>query len=167
GPQAVRDGAAGAAGPARVFAGGPYRAADAAAGSDAAGLVAGGGRGGGGAGVVRAGAVARLRDRRMHRAGGADRRRGRRRLAADGSRTGRASGRCGRWRTQRAARAGDLRADHAVLLAVRPEGLDLGDPGWRDDDAVLVPAGADAGAEPVAGDAADPVQQPGAVPAVA
>jgi POT family proton-dependent oligopeptide transporter len=55
-------------------------------------------------------------------------------------------------------------ACHAVLVAVRPEGLDLDRAGQHHGKTKLVPAGADAGAEPDAGDAADPVQQPGAVP---
>src|SRR5690606_841129 len=55
----------------------------------------------------------------------------------------------------------------AVLLAVRPEGLDLGAAGPADDHARLVHRLADAGAEPGAGDDPDPVQQPGAVPGAA
>jgi hypothetical protein len=37
-----------------------------------------------------------------------------------------ASGRGGRGRAFRAARAGAVRAGHAVLVALRPEGLDVG-----------------------------------------
>ena len=74
-----------------------------------------------------------------------------------------------------AAHPGDLRAGDALLVALRPEGLDLGAAGQPDGDAgarLLAGlagegAGADAGAQPAAGDAAHPLQQPGALPGAA
>jgi POT family proton-dependent oligopeptide transporter len=72
------------------------------------------------------------------------------------------AGGCG-WMSRGAAGTGGVRADHAVLLAVRSEGLDLGAAGPAHGDAGMVQRIADAGTESGAGDVADPVQQPRAV----
>src|SRR5690606_19295698 len=117
--------------------------------------------------------ILRLRDHGLPRPGRGDRRRRRRRLDAARPRPRRPP-RCRRGRRARGAADPDrVRAGDAVLVAVRPEGLDLDHPGPGDGDpargrlvAELADQGrrADAGAEPAPGDAADPVQQPGPVP---
>jgi hypothetical protein len=88
-----------------------------------------------------AGAGRAVRDavRRRHRAvlgaGGGDRLRRDGRVDAARGRAGEASGRGRRGRALRAARAGALRAGDAVLVALRPEGLDVGPAGQRHDQA--------------------------------
>src|SRR3546814_9926101 len=67
----------------------------------------------------------------------------------------RASGRSGRRRARGAADPDRVRAGHPVLVAVRPEGLDLGAAGRGHGQAGLVLRRADAGAEPDPGDAAE------------
>jgi hypothetical protein len=71
------------------------------------------------------GAVLGLRDRRLHGAGAAAGLRRHRRRHAAGARARHASRRSGRRRAQGAAHPDRVRAGHAVLVAVRPEGLDL------------------------------------------
>src|SRR5690606_23482737 len=136
---------------------------------------------GSGAGTGRAGLAARRdqrrrvgvcgrrqrRDRGAGCAGAADRLRRRRRVDAARPRPRRASGRGRRRRARGTSDPDRVRAGHPVLVAVRPEGLDLGAAGRGHGQAGLVLRRADAGAEPGAGDAAHPVQQPGAVPAAA
>ena len=92
---------------------------------------------------------------------------GTRRLAAARRRARQASGRSDRGRARGVARAGAVRARHAVLVAVRSEGIDLGVAGGRDDEAELVSIVADAGAQSGAGDVAHSVQQPRALPGAA
>ncbi|CAF1005698.1 unnamed protein product [Rotaria sp. Silwood1] len=106
-----------------------------------------------------------LRPRRLPGAGAGDGVRRHRRRAAIGARAWHASGRSGRWRARRAARAGVVRAGHTVLVAVRPEGLHVGAAGRPDEQARVVPVVHDAGAESGAGDDPHPLQQPGALPA--
>ena len=92
----------------------------------------------------------------------------RRHLAPARPRPRRAPRRGRRRRARGAARAGALRPGHAVLVAVRPEGLDLGPAGHSDEPSrQWFNRLADAGAQPAAGDAADSVQQPGALPGAA
>ncbi len=95
GPPAVRDAAADAAGPQRVLAGVAHRVADPSTRAGAARFVDRGGRRAGGAGRLQPDRLARLRDRRLPRAGGADRRRRRRCVVADGACPRPASGRGG------------------------------------------------------------------------
>ena len=101
----------------------------------------------------------RVRDRGLPGAGGDDWVRRARRLAAARSGARQASRRRDRRRARGLARAGALRARHAVLVALRPEGLDLGVAGGRDDEAELVSVVANAGAQSAARHAAHSVQQ--------
>ena len=90
---------------------------------------------GGGDRLVPAHAEVRFRHCGLQRAGGGDRFRRPRRVAATRSGARPTSRRSRRRRARGLARAGALLSRDAVLVALRPEGIDVGLAGGRDDEA--------------------------------